>query len=170
VAGLLANGRRSPPVLIGILSTYLQAPVRLEPLQGDWRRLDTSQQLSLGRVNCRLGMDSLVGSRVWDAQARVRLIVGPLDYERFRRLLPDGDGHEGLAAMVRYLLDRRFDAELRLLVRTDTLPATALEGQPRLGHTTWVQGRRHGRSAEDADADQTRHVDLLMPAFAPEPA
>ncbi|HEX8962752.1 MAG TPA: type VI secretion system baseplate subunit TssG [Rhodocyclaceae bacterium] len=168
VAGLLADGRRSPPVLVGILSIYLQAPVRLEPLQGDWRRLDESQRLSLGRANCRLGVDSVAGSRVWDAQARVRLVVGPLDYARFRRLLPDGDGHAGLAAMVRYLLDRRFDAELRLLVRTDTLPAAALAGQPRLGHTTWVQGP--GRDAADGTRDETRRVDLLMPAFAPEPA
>jgi type VI secretion system protein ImpH len=157
--------------VIEILRNYLQVPVTLEPLRGAWRALDAAQHAKLGRANCRLGVDSVVGTRVWDEQARVRIVAGPMDYERFRRLLPEDEGgaYVKLAALIRFLLDRRFDCELRLLVRTDTLPRTSL-GDLRLARRGWLTGRLQGNPEDRPGApDAVRRVDLLVPAFAEAP-
>lgn len=159
LAGLLANSRKNAVVISRILSAYLGVNVRLEPLVGAWRDIETTDRIALGRRNQALGQRSLLGRRAWDAQAGVRLIVGRLPYAACCTLLPPrrpghaasqppSTAHRGLVAMIRLLLDRRFDCEVCLNIDPDTVPPSRLtpgsgDGYRglRLGHTAWLGGQ-----------------------------
>ncbi len=179
MAGLLSNARRSPPVLLAVLRTYLGVPVELRPLQGNWRAIEPSDRLALGQANSRLGQNSFAGSRIWDEHAEVALVVGPIAYAQFLRLLPEKDAatHSAFATLIRYLLDRRHDCRVLFLVRDDDgadgmdggsalpVPERQLTGAPDgrcsglyLGHTAWARARERKTAA-------LRPVEITIRAF-----
>jgi type VI secretion system protein ImpH len=170
IARRVVERRKSAADLTASLTRYLGVPVRLVPLVGAWRNIEACDRTTLGRANHTLGQRTVLGSRVWDQAARIRLVIGPLDYALFRRLLPPlpqqpGDTlYEGLVALVRLLTDRRHDCEISLEVKAETvgdsnLTAAAGEGGNtglRLGATAWLT-RPH-------DAP---HAEYLIPAYGP---
>ncbi|MGE5491916.1 MAG: type VI secretion system baseplate subunit TssG [Actinomycetota bacterium] len=174
LAGLLSNARRSPPVLLAALRTYLGVPVALRPLQGNWRPIEKSDRMALGRANCSLGQDSFAGTRIWDEHAEISLVVGPIDYSRFVRLLPEKDAdYSQFASLVRYLLDRRHDCRVIFLVRGDGQPAPQAAPRPErqltvkpdagrqglyLGHTAWC-------AADETAPEALRPVEIHIRAF-----
>lgn len=174
LAGLLSNARRSPPVLLAALRTYLQVPVALQPMQGNWRPIEKSDRIALGKANCRLGWNSFAGTRIWDEHAEIALVVGPIDYSRFVRLLPEKNAdHSAFANLLRYLLDRRHDCRVVFLVRNDPRPEPQAAPRPErqltatpdagrlglyLGHTAWS-------AAREAGPEELRRVELMIRAF-----
>ncbi|HZX31765.1 MAG TPA: type VI secretion system baseplate subunit TssG [Rhodocyclaceae bacterium] len=167
LAGLLSNARRSPPVLLAALRTYLGVPVALQPFQGNWRPIEKSDRMALGRSNCRLGQNSFAGTRIWDEHAEISLVVGPIDYSRFVRLLPEKKAdYSQFANLVRYLLDRRHDCRVIFLVRGgEAAPQRQLTVQPEagrqglyLGHTAWC-------AADETAPEALRQVEIHIRAF-----
>lgn len=174
LAGVLVNTRRSAAVVAQVLSAYIGVPCQLQTMVGRWRDIEPSDRIELGRKRHALGQQSLLGSRTWDAHASVRLAVARLPYGTVGALLPlrpthvgdaqPGAAHHGLVAMVRMLLDRRFDCDVELAVESATVPPSHLQ-LPwrggglglRLGQTAWL-GAHTGRtvrftvSAFDAEA------------------
>ena len=174
LAGILANTRRSAAVVAQVLSAYTGVPCRLQTMVGRWRDIEPSDRIALGRKRHALGRQSLLGSRTWDAHASVRLSVARMGYDAVGALLPlrsthvgdvqPGAAHHGLVAMVRMLLDRRYDCDVELTLDSATVPPSRLQlpwrGDGlglRLGQTAWL-GRHTGRpvrftvSAFDAEA------------------
>ena len=161
LSGLLVNSRKSAVVVAQILTAYLGVQCRLETLVGRWRDIVDADRIGLGRRQHALGQQSLLGRRTWDAHASVRLYVGRMNYDAVCALLPlraarDGDAqpaaaHRGLVAMIRMLLDRRFDCEVELTLDSATVPRSRLS-LPwrggglglRLGQTAWL-GPHNGR-------------------------
>ena len=88
LAGLLANRRKQPSTIVDVLSAALGAQVSLTEYVGAWLDIDESERCSLGRRNHRLGQTCVVGRRVWDQHARLRLDIHTVDYDALRRLLP----------------------------------------------------------------------------------
>ncbi|THF63708.1 type VI secretion system baseplate subunit TssG [Pseudothauera nasutitermitis] len=154
LAGQLANVRRSAAVVGQVLSAHLGVAARLETLVGSWRAIEDADRLALGRRNHALGQVSLLGQRTWDARAAVRLVVDALPWDAVCALLPlrparpgedlPGPAHRGLVAMLRLLLDRRFDCEVYLHVDPASVPPARLAGDGpglRLGQTARLSGR-----------------------------
>ena len=161
LAGLLVNSRKSAAVVGQILSAYLGVESRLIMLVGRWRDIEEADRIGLGRKQHALGRESLLGRRTWDPRASVRLDVAQMSFDACCALLPlrnsrEGDAlpkaaHRGLVAMIRMLLDRRFDCEVCLRIDSATVPPSRLllpwrtGGLGlRLGQTAWL-GRHHGR-------------------------
>jgi type VI secretion system protein ImpH len=172
LAGLLADRRRSAPRVTRVVARFVGAPVAFEPFAGAWRALsdgirtrlgDRGQAQSLGQL-CRLG------DGAWLPGAAIRLVIGPLGFDTYRRLLPkrqggDEDLHPRFAWLIRFLLDRRQDAWITLRLAAGEAPparlsASGAEFGLRLGQTAWLQGRR----------DQERQAEFLIPSFAAEAA
>lgn len=155
LAGVLVNTRRSAAVVAQVLSAYIGVPCRLQTMVGRWRDIEQSDRIALGSKRHALGQQSLLGSRTWDAHASVRLKVARMPYDAVGALLPirpshagdvqPGAAHHGLVAMVRMLLDRRFDCEVELTLDPATVPPSRLQ-LPwrggglglRLGQTAWL--------------------------------
>ena len=161
LSGLLIGTRKSAAVVTQILTTYLGVHCRLQTLIGRWRDIVEADRIALGRKQHTLGQQSLLGRRTWDVHASVRLYVGRMSYDAVCALLPlratrqddaqPAAAHLGLVAMIRMLLDRRFDCEVELSLDSDTVPPSHMS-LPwrsggfglRLGQTAWL-GPHNGR-------------------------
>lgn len=151
-AGLLAQTHRSATALESILADYFQVPVSIRQFQGQWLVLDESERTKIGKQNRRLGRETVVGRRVWDAQSKFRVQVGPLTYDEFQRMIPVGDAHRPLVEFVRFYAGSEFDFDVELILRADEVPSCQLgRNNPvraALGWNTWsVQGTYKGPSA-----------------------
>jgi type VI secretion system protein ImpH len=160
-AGLLATRARPADGLARIIGDYFDVPAEVEQFVGEWRRVDAGGQCTLGepRDAGRLGF-GVLGDAAWDAQARVRLRLGPLTRAQFDAFLPGGPAHAALASLARLYADDQVgvDAQLVLLrgaVAGCTLgaPATAdappPAGTPRLGRGSWLASRPMPRDPDD---------------------
>lgn len=176
IAGLLTDCRRNASGLTRVLARYLGAPVELTPFVGAWRPIEDADRMTLGRRNHGLGQGAVLGTRVWDQQARVRLTVGPIDYSLFRRLLPPRPGqrpdvlHLGLVELVSVLLNRRHDCEVRLEVRPETVGESVLTARPTAGAADAGRNEAGLQLGESAWLGSPRSearpaAEFLIPAF-----
>ncbi|MCI0456391.1 MAG: type VI secretion system baseplate subunit TssG [Gemmataceae bacterium] len=162
-SGFFAHQPRCAVSLEAMLSSYLKLPVQVQQFQGQWLRLEPTSQSALGEPTpgAAMGVNVVVGERVWDVQARVRIRLGPLSYERFVEFLPDRSPVPErkliflVAQLVRLYVGLEVDVDIQLILRAEDVPATKL-GRPtlgmgsRLGWNTWSRSRPMRRDAADA--------------------
>jgi type VI secretion system protein ImpH len=148
-AGLMANQRRPAAGLVTILRAYFKLPVGIEQFVGHWMKIPLDGQTRIGmqdRGN-RLGTSAVLGRTVWDCQHKFRLVIGPLDYDDYQRMLPGGDSMSRLLAWVRNYAGVVLDWDVRLILKQEQVPRLAL-GARRLGWTTFVSGVPAGRDSD----------------------
>ena len=149
--GRLAAVAKNPEGLRAILTSFLGTPVRVEEFVGHWMELPEDCRTRLGErpETGRLGQGAIAGSRVWDCQTKFRLVVGPVAFADYVRLLPYGDTAARLAAIVRNYVGDELAWDVKLVLRKEEVPRTCLGRTGRLGYTTWVVGRAPEADAED---------------------
>jgi type VI secretion system protein ImpH len=168
-AGHLSRSARNAEGLVSIVAEYFGVPARVEQFVLDWLALTADQRTSLGGarpVSGRLGLGAVVGDRVRDVQSRFRLVLGPLDFDRFLDFLPDGRSLGGLVDWVRNYVGFEFDWQLQLVLARDEVPSVRLGREGQLGWTAWLGSRP---SASDA-GDVTFAPERLRSRRAPAPA
>lgn len=143
-AGHLSQLRRSAMGLESLLRDYLGVPVQIHQFFGQWLRLDREYQTQLVLSgNTELGMTAIVGERVWDAQSKFRIRVGPLTYSQFCTFLPSGTAHKPLAHLSRLYAGFEFDIDAQLVLKSDEVPPCQLAaetlGGTQLGWDTWIR-------------------------------
>ncbi|TQV80453.1 type VI secretion system baseplate subunit TssG [Denitrobaculum tricleocarpae] len=159
--GHLSHSPPSAVALEALLSDFFERKVEIDQFQGRWLTLAEDECTSLPANPhmdpgfCRLGVDAVVGSRVWDVQSSFRIRMGPLSYDQFVAFMPEGDELLKLAQMTRLFVgaDKSFDVQLTL--RGDQVPALQLGGGgkgpgPRLGWNTWFKKDDHRGDVSDA--------------------
>jgi type VI secretion system protein ImpH len=148
-AGLMANQRRPATGLVTILRAYFGLPVGIEQFVGHWMKIPLDGQTRIGmqdRGN-RLGSSAVLGRTVWDCQHKFRLVIGPLDYDDYQRMLPGGDSMSRLLAWVRNYAGMVLDWDVRLILKQEQVPRLAL-GARRLGWTTFLSSAPPRRDAD----------------------
>jgi type VI secretion system protein ImpH len=147
-AGLMANGRRPAAGLVTILRAYFKLPVEIEQFVGHWMRIPDDGQTRIGRQaqGNRLGSSTVLGRQVWDCQHKFRLVIGPLDYADYQRMLPSGASMKRLLAWVRNYAGLVLDWDVRLILKQEQVPPLKL-GAMKLGWTTYLTS---GPAARDA--------------------
>ncbi len=158
-AGLMANQKRPAAGLVTILRAYFKLPVRLEQFVGHWMQLPADGQTRIGAFDngSRIGVSAVLGRRVWDCQHKFRLVIGPLDYEDYQRMLPGGASMRRLVAWVRNYAGTVLDWDVRLVLKQQQVPPLKL-GAMKLGWTTYLASAPAAR-----DPDQL----LINPAAQP---
>jgi type VI secretion system protein ImpH len=145
--GLLAQRPRSMHGLECILADYFQVPVVGRSFVGQWLQLEPDQRSAIGITgrNAILGESAVLGSRVWDQQSRIEIVLGPLSLADFVAFLPGADRLPRLAALTRFYLGPDLDFDLRLRLREDEVPETRLGARPgpRLGWLAWLRTKDH---------------------------
>jgi len=147
-AGLMANQRRPAAGLVTILRAYFKLPVEIEQFVGHWMRIPADGRTRIGMLERgnRLGSGTVLGARVWDCQHKFRLVVGPLDYEDYQRMLPGGASMRRLLDWVKSYAGTVLDWDVRLVLKQREVPPLKLGGMT-LGWTTYLAS---GPAARDA--------------------
>jgi type VI secretion system protein ImpH len=147
-AGLMANQRRPAAGLVTILRAYFKLPVEIEQFVGHWMKIPLDGQTRIGmddRGN-RLGTSAVLGKKVWDCQHKFRLVIGPVDYDDYERMLPGGASMTRLVDWVKSYAGTVLDWDVRLVLKRPEVPPLQL-GARRLGWTTYLAS---GPAARDA--------------------
>jgi type VI secretion system protein ImpH len=145
-AGLLGGGPRSMMGLLAMLSDRLGVCADGAQFCGAWRHLERRDVAQLctraGHRGPRLGRSAVLGKRVWDQSASIRVALSGLSLARLRRLLRGGDEHELLKWMIRRYLQQDVGVELVLHLDSRERPSSVLtQKEPmRLGWTSWIVG------------------------------
>lgn len=141
LAGILARRPLGVHAVERLLAHQFGVPTHIAPLRGRWLPLDRDQTTVLGRTgrNRELGRDALLGKRVWDQAAGVRVTLGPLAKPMLARFLPGAPAWADLRTLLSFALDGAFAIELVLLPAADPAhPARLDRGASRLGWTAWL--------------------------------
>jgi type VI secretion system protein ImpH len=152
-AGLMGPVPRGALALEEFLEAYFDVPCTVEQFVGGWYRLERRDRCELGDEDSlanRLGGGAVAGDEVWDAQARVRVRLGPLGREQFDSFLPTGDAHGALRDMLHFFAHDRVEYEVQLVLHRDEVPGLVIGGdapQP-LGWSTWIRTQPMAREAD----------------------
>jgi type VI secretion system protein ImpH len=150
-AGRLACPTRNAEGLRAILADYFGHAVEIEQCVGQWVDIPDDCRLRLGVSpdTGELGRTTIVGSRVWDCMQSFRIRMGPMDFESFRALLPDGSRFGELRDWVRNYAGDALAWEAQLVLQAEEVPQICLGTSGRLGWTTWVCSKPFDHDSDD---------------------
>ena len=163
-AGHLARHARNAEGLAAIVEGYFGVPARVDQFTLGWLELPPDQRTVLRpdpAPSGLLGQGTVVGGRVRDAQSRFRMVLGPMDLDRYHDFLPVGGSLGRLVDWVRNYVGYEFDWEVQWCSLATRCPVSALGREGRLGWTAWLGTRRAPTDAGDL---------ILAPARRPAPA
>jgi type VI secretion system protein ImpH len=159
-AGHYSHWPRSVAALEAMLSDFFERPVRVEQFRGRWTWLAPDEFTSLPTRSrpegafTRLGVDAVVGERVWDVQGSFRIRIGPVGYRQFIHFMPGSEDLAQLVDMTRMFVGPTFSFDMQLTLAKEEVPFLALapEGDyvPRLGWNTWLKHSAFRADASDA--------------------
>jgi type VI secretion system protein ImpH len=150
--GHLARNARNAEGLAAILEEYFGLPARVEQFVLGWLSLPVEERTALGgeqHGRPGLGAGLAVGERVRDVQSRFRIVLGPMDLDRYFDFLPGGRSLARLVDWVRTWVGFEFDWDLQLVLARDEVPGIRLGREGRLGWTTWLGAWRAATDAGD---------------------
>jgi type VI secretion system protein ImpH len=145
-AGLVGGAPRSMTGLLSMITDRLQVRATGRQFCGAWRALEPRDIPVLSTRHWqsapRLGTTAVLGSRVWDQSAGVRITLTHLSVLRFRSLLKGGKDYVLLREMVLRYLQQDMTVEIELQLDKKEVASTHLTHKepPRLGLTTWLMG------------------------------
>jgi type VI secretion system protein ImpH len=159
-SGLFAHQPRNAISLERLVGELFALPAKVLQFQGQWLRLEPSEQTAMPTavrplgLNAQLGVTAIAGEAVWSIESKFRLQLGPLRYREFRELMPGGARLKRLSQVVRTYAGPEFDFDVQLVLRREEVPMCQLrpgtDGGPRLGWNTWACSRT--RTADAAEA------------------
>ncbi|QDV25573.1 type VI secretion system baseplate subunit TssG [Aureliella helgolandensis] len=158
-AGLLADTRARQTSLTNMIADWFKVSVEVLQFQGQWIHISVPDQtrMQAGQLgvnsNNRLGFDTVAGQRVWNVENRLRLKIGPLNVEEFRRFSPMGDRLAALHALARTYLGPQMEFDIQVVLQRQSVPPIRLGSSPNpshLGWNTWLGNWPFARDAQDA--------------------
>ncbi len=92
-----------------------------------------------------LGVNMILGRRLFDVSGKFRVVLGPISFEQYLRLLPGTELARMVDVIVRMYAPDYLDYDVELRLDTQELPPTKLGGSgAQLGRNAWI-----GRPADD---------------------
>lgn len=151
-SGLLSRQSPSVAAIEAAAGYFADTAVSVQQFVEQLFPIDPEDQTQIGRVNSRLGIDTTCGSYVYDNKSKFRINMGPMGYNKFRRLLPTGDMVGSTCSLVRYMVGIEYEFDVSLILKREEVPMCILGQEspapPLLGLTTWVkaQGVMHNEN------------------------
>ncbi len=140
-AALLAQPRSMAGLEL-ICTDYFNATIKGHQLCGDWYPIAEDQKTEIGLTgkNNSLGVEAVLGGKIFTKQDKFELHVGPLSVDQFHDFLPTGKAFIPLCQMTRFYAgdSMEFDIVLKLNAQDVTESRLGLEYGPRLGWTSWL--------------------------------
>jgi type VI secretion system protein ImpH len=150
-AGRLACQTRSAEGLESILRVYFEVPAQIETFVGHWMDLPQDSICELGKSpeTGSVGVNSIVGLSIFDAQLKFRIRLGPMKFADYERLLPNGAAFERLGQWVINYCGQQYFWDAQLVLEAGEVPSSQLGSAGRLGWTTWLKTQPFTHDAAD---------------------
>lgn len=155
-SALLIGNRQNYSSIKQVIECMFDCEVEIDPCKGGWRPLPKTWQTRLGASNAVLGSGIGLGTKHWDNQAKIGMVLHIKDIEQCRKLMPKGHLHEVLKAMLAYLTDGHYEIDVKLQLDWQNLPESRLGkssngGQKSssmfLGQSSWLKSdAREGKT------------------------
>lgn len=128
-----------------MLQSYFGHTTMIQQFQGQWLTLSSdarsdmpTRKSPLGQ-NCQLGLNFIIGDRVWDVQSKFRVRLGPLLRHEFNALLPGSERLTRAAQLIRLYSGVQLDFDIQLELAAREVPECVLDGRSsRLGMNSWL--------------------------------
>lgn len=150
-SGLLRQRPVSASILKQILSAHFHVDVAIEQFIGRWYVAPVAQRAVLGGGSAALGVNALLGERVWQRSLRIRIHLRALSYERYISFLPGGELAMALGRLLGFATGGQFECEVCPQLRASEVRPTVLgafEGG-RLGYDSFLRSRAETRDRGD---------------------
>lgn len=137
---LYRRSARTGAGLLELLQTFLpDLKIRLEQFVVSYRAIPSEQFAKLG-ANIVLGAEGsfVMGKNIKDIGGAFRLVFEDLDYDTFQNLSPGGAWRTEVETLVGDYTRGQLDANIRLILRRDEVPAWRLGGR-QLGRNVWLR-------------------------------
>jgi type VI secretion system protein ImpH len=137
--------------LASMLESFFAVPARIVEFIAHWLTIPPRDHLRLGSNPeiGKLGMNAVLGERVWQRQDKFQVCLGPLDLDDYESFLPTGKSYRTLVDMVRNYLGLELLWEIRLLLKGSEKPVTCLGKQGVLGWDSWLQTEQAQEEVSD---------------------
>jgi type VI secretion system protein ImpH len=149
--GFLSAQNKTAESLRALLADYFRLPVNLQQFVGEWLEIQAGDLTRLGESprTGELGSSAILGSKVWSCQHKFRALFGPLNFNEYLSLLPDGYRIEQLIAIIRNYMGDELSWDVNLVLKKDQVPHAQLGENTRLGWTSWLGVRVSNQDADD---------------------
>ena len=172
MGGHLARQQCSAAALCGMIRNYFGLNVVIEQFQGQWDDLPEDVLTRLpdaehpAGVNNKLGSNTILGTRCFQAQNKFRVVVEPMAYENYMAIAPGSPKLEALKSFIQFSAGVEMDFEISVTLFTDQVGAAQLSSdessQPLLGWNTHM--------GTEKEHDQSVQVTLSADPLSPEEA
>jgi type VI secretion system protein ImpH len=137
-AGVLGTRIKSSSRLRAAIRGLFGVAAEIEELVGGWLVFEESELSKVGRKNCGLGSDLLLGAASFSMQDkfRIRIIVENID--RYRDFLPVGDDCRTLADLVFFHIGDEMDWDVEIALPAAQATPVRLGEAGELGWTSWM--------------------------------
>jgi type VI secretion system protein ImpH len=139
-SGFFACQTRHAEGLRAILTEFFGIETVIEEFIGQLITIPENCRCRLGGTadTATLGVNTIVGSQVWDFQQKFRIILGPMSLKKYEQMLPGGTQYNILRDWVRNYMGDALKWELQLILKAAEVPKTRLGESGCLGWTTWL--------------------------------
>lgn len=137
--------------LIAFLEDYFEVPFKLIEFVGNWLVISKEDRARLGRTanTTTLGLNLVLGERIWNAHLRYRIHIGPVDHDDFLRFLPNHPSFYRLKDGLQKYVGSQYDCILTMTLRAGSVPSISLGKKSFLGWNTWLGKRQSSKDASN---------------------
>jgi type VI secretion system protein ImpH len=154
-SGRLTGTQRNAEGLEAVIQDFFQIKTRVETFVGEWITLPADSLCKLGESprTGTVGSTAIVGSRIWECQYKFRIIMGPMGYRDYQRMLPGGDSLRRLIDWVKNYVGEELAWDVQLILKKEEVPAAQLGKSGLLGWSTWTKSKPMPRDADNLILD-----------------
>ncbi|MFC6051551.1 type VI secretion protein [Acinetobacter sp. Ac_877] len=137
-SSLLLNKNMPLENFKAILTNFFETDVEIEEYIGQW--IDASAfSITLENKNqVTLGQGFLVGDKIFDITQKIRLVIGPIDLQKYLKFIRGQKFANQLIEWVGQYTRHQLDWDVDFIVDYKTIPVSSLSGGVSLGLTSWL--------------------------------
>ena len=154
---------RNAEGLEAIIGDYFSIPTTLQQFCGQWLDLPSDSRCYLGRseTTSTLGLNMIVGTKVWDCQLKFRIRMGPMGFEDLNRILPGERTFKRIRDWVLAYVGYEYFWDLQLVLKKEEVPELELGGGARLGWNSYLKTQPFACDADDLIFNSDCYLDSL---------
>ena len=136
-----------------LIGGFFNITANTRAFEGDWNEIPEKYRTQIGAArygrNNKLGVDSFIGTKIWNPTNHISVILGPLPLHKYLSFLPNGAAHKKLLELIRLYVGADTQYRLFLKLENEELPKSYLQSlyqfplekqqDAKLGWTSFLQ-------------------------------